>query len=291
MSESIECAIIKLPKLKNKSEVERYITTELENHFPEPEKLIFDYITKAGGSTLVAFTQKEDFTPGLHHPFLIIDKIRGNGEFRFFYDNCVLDLKIEKGAFIYVKNYHSSEPIPQRSNLTVFSDRLNMPYLGKGAVELEKAYRKRRKNLFERNKGNYRGVIIFIILLTSTLLILSKEREKKEEILKELEYLKLSYSKIESDNRVITNKSLLEKESLLTPPLYSLFYDIGTLCDSEIESINLNGREISLAISTDNTIKAVESLNRSNILSLKAGSIKMGESRESGIIYGEILCP
>ncbi|QEN04213.1 hypothetical protein EW093_05665 [Thiospirochaeta perfilievii] len=293
--------ILDLSNVNTKEEIENYIPSQLELHFPDPSELIYDYIILGKGVNrrgLLCYTLKS-IAEGLDqkrilHPFLLFKHIYNrDGIYSVIYNKNILTVEIKNGTYT-----SASTGLPESDidNLILISDN-STP----NSLNLNKLYKKVKHDLFFIKSGfKYRSILLPILVfsLTISLTLYGLNRYnyshlKLNELQQELTSIQFKQNNAEElrsmYNQVKEEIHIIESHS--TPDIYSIFSEL-TKYGTEYKIINFSysDRFIRINAITDNSLNLISSLNRSELFNFKQNSTITKGDYEYVTFSGEVIC-
>lgn len=313
MIDNIKTINLDVSILKSDTEVHNYIPSQLQKYYPEPDKLLYDYVIKTNRgkkSALVSYIHRDKVTTNdAFHPMLLFNKVLNkDGIYLIAFSKTVLEVTIKDRVIIstktsvmntaYIKGVITSKHI-------VISDIKNRPeietFFNKKVLSLESLYKKCSLKLFKPKKKSYTKYLVALFIVSIITFFTIQISSEYNSVINEYNMIKNEYeTKLISSNNSqefqIEYQELLEElyviQSQIEPDLYKTFYELSVNgAEYKIIDINYSNRYIRLNTLTPNGISLVSKLNRSNYLDLIQNSSIKRDGMEFSNISGEIICP
>ncbi|QEN05064.1 hypothetical protein EW093_10200 [Thiospirochaeta perfilievii] len=301
-----ELVLIDFPNLKKIDEINRYIKSQLLNHFPAPDRLIYDYIV-SGKKALLFYMLRENYLEyqgKVLHPFLIFKSLlKKDGSYRIYYHNEVIDLKIKNRNFYTLSIYSVTDNLPKLLDPIVVTDRANLDTFDTPPQErlliLEDLYKISRGKLFNKKRQSRLNLLFPTVMLLGISLSVYTLIDKTDRSFKALKELESKYNKIiqttsGESSELYQNKldKILSLESNIPPNIYSIFYELNSNSNNyKVLNFTYNNRFLSIVAITPNSLDLVDSLNRSTIFKFKLNSTVREKLYEQVNFSGEVICP
>lgn len=297
MIDQLETILIDVPPTITSREIESFIKMQMITHYPEPERLIYDYIItgKKGNSTLlITYMLKEDLLKDemvLHPHLLVKHHIWKRGSYHIKWKERELFLQLKQGRVSTLES--DPEEIKHLINKETETILPN---------HLEKLYKKCKKDMFNNNRKPLSYPLLISVLLTAVIFIpiyISIQNYNSNKIT--LENLEKRYQKLvntksdqsEEDKLFnITLEEVLKMESHISPSIYLLLSQlVNTQTKVVIKDFSYSGNQISLTLLTTNSLELLKELNCNPYLKMSLTNTVPGEDLELSQYIGEILCP
>lgn len=313
MIDSIKTINLDVSVLKTENEVHNYIPSQLQKFYPEPDKLLYDYVIKSNRgkkSALVSYIHKDKVeNREITHPILLFKKVlQKDGNYIVVFSNTVLEVCINDKVIVSTKtsvmNPAYLKAVIDSKNIVICDSKNRQEVeslYNKKIVSLEGLYKRCDLKLFRPKRKSYIKQIIGLLLITLTAVVVLNVSSRYNSVLNEYEIIKKDYeTKLISNNNSqesqIEYDELLEElfiiQSQIEPDLYKIFYELSVNASGyKIMDINYSNRYIRINCLTPNGISLVKKLNKSEYLDLIQNSSINRDGLEVSNISGDIICP